>query len=120
MGRMPGRPPTIKTIIGHRCFLEPSFCLPVLNYLPSSCGIFWTWESGVAAGSGGREAELMAFSTSRKEKPSWRRAGRSRQGGQAVGCLWCCLMFIIPEIVLNLPLDQMSSKGILFGTQRKE
>lgn len=34
--------PTIKAIIGHRCFLEPSFCLPVLNYLPSSCGISWT------------------------------------------------------------------------------
>nr|XP_060478683.1 metalloprotease TIKI2 isoform X2 [Panthera onca] len=46
-----GEAPTIKAIIGHRCFLDPSFCPPVLNYLPSSCSI--SWALGIWACCGG-------------------------------------------------------------------
>jgi hypothetical protein len=39
--------PTIKAILDHRCFLELSFCMTVLNYLPNSCSISIAWTLGI-------------------------------------------------------------------------
>lgn len=62
-------PPTIKAIIGHRCFLDPSFCPPALNYLPSSCSISWTLRVWGCHGGWGGQAERTVFCPLRRERP---------------------------------------------------
>lgn len=79
----------MKTILSHRCFLDLSFCLTVLNYLPNSCDISQQpgpWESGVAMGAGRGQAELMAFFPSKREMPLTHRAGRMAREDRLQDC----------------------------------